>query len=499
MIRCNDCGYLNKPHLDTCANCGGSLETTANLKMERSSGGIIPSGKDDSPIIPTTKEEDEDEYLARKVHVQTNEKLESETNFYTVINTIGSGGFGSVYLVEDSNKNQYALKVLHLWEQHPKMYKEIRFRFRREFQAGKIQSDYIVKSHDSGSIGGNPFIVMTYCEGKDLRKVINNKTKLSEKRVTGIATDILNGLHDLHRAGIIHRDLKPENVLFDGKGKALLSDFGISGFVNSRGTQIDTKGRVQRIIGTRIYMPPEQMDFYQAFRSMGPVTDIYSFGVMMYEVFTNGRLPFGDIADIRNNEVAYLNKVKTKQWTPIQTMRPDISRHWASIISKCLEPLPADRFQTAPEVLKELKQLRSSIMTAKDNSNNYRGALSLVVMNGDEIGRTYHLNNLLKGNKKNKKLLTLGWFDNRNPRENDLSITEKFTKYVSRFHATLEYEKNEWYIRDGQWRNINGVVQWKMSINGVLVNSKEVDKFGHKIKPDDIITVGDTTLRVEAK
>ena len=118
-------------------------------------------------------------------------------------------------------------------------------------------------------------------------------------------------------------------------------------------------------------------------------------------------------------------------------------------------------------------------------------------MQGEEHGRKYNLNELCK--KKRSELLTAGWYDKDNPHANDIGIIENITKYISRHHATLEFDRDSqtWSIRDGQWLTIDHVSDWFLSTNGVLVNSKKVTEEGHSIVHGDIITLGDTTLRME--
>jgi len=101
-------------------------------------------------------------------------------------------------------------------------------------------------------------------------------------------------------------------------------------------------------------------------------------------------------------------------------------------------------------------------------------------------------------NSKSSGVLTIGWFNKDNPFTNDIGIAEFFTEYISNYHATLEYNSDDhhWYIRDGQWREKDGIPGWHKSTNGVLVQGSRVDESGKKLKPGDIIAIGDTTLKV---
>lgn len=107
-----------------------------------------------------------------------------------------------------------------------------------------------------------------------------------------IAHQVLYGLRALHQCGKVHRDLKPENVLLNKSGTAVLTDFGISGDRNKRMTERNILGKPRQIFGTYAYMPPEQVKRNRGDATVLPTTDIFSFGVMMYQLLTGGNLPF---------------------------------------------------------------------------------------------------------------------------------------------------------------------------------------------------------------
>ncbi|OWY26247.1 hypothetical protein C7N43_38790, partial [Sphingobacteriales bacterium UPWRP_1] len=466
MKTCSYCGFLNQYQAANCANCRQPL--------------VIESYTPAKGTIP------------QKLRLAPGNILQTPASTYTVQQEIGSGGFGTVYLVHDNLNREFAVKILHLWEIHPKDHEEVMGRFTREYEAGKVASPFIVQSINRGQCGGNPFIVMEYCPNGDLRQKMNRHW--DEPSVNRVAGNILMGLHQLHSSGIIHRDLKPENILFGKEHIAMLSDFGISGFLQNRSTRADWRGHVKNVFGTVVYMPPEQLDVKTAFRSVAPATDIFGFGVLMYELLTQGKLPFGDFEEFTQNRQLFFDKVKKGQLTPPQTYRQNLSNNWITILGQCLHPDPSKRFGSALELL---RYIPASQTISPPNPPQTppkpvtKNTLTLQIMNGDEYGRQYHLSQLLR--KKGKSILTLGWYDKQNPYDNDIPIVENYTKYISRYHATLEYAHNKWYIRDGQWRCINNLWQWKKSKNGTLVNSQTVTINGQPIYHNDIITVGDTT------
>ena len=218
-------------------------------------------------------------------------------NHYTITKSLGEGAFGMVFKVTDSHNKEYALKVLKLWEVHPEIRQQLADRFEMEYQTGQINSPYLVHSVGHGIVKGNPYILMEFCPKGDLGQASRN----TDWNLGG--QQILLGLKALHRCGKVHRDLKPENVLIKADGTAALTDFGISGDRNKRMTERNILGKPQQIFGTYAYMPPEQVNPHRD-ATVLPTTDIFSFGVMMYQLIT-GDLPFGPLRD-ENVLVLYL-------------------------------------------------------------------------------------------------------------------------------------------------------------------------------------------------
>ena len=186
---------------------------------------------------------------------------------YTVMKTLGEGSFGVVYLVEDSRGSKYALKLLRLWEVPSEIRQPLIDRFEMEYQTGQIASDNLVQSLDYGKVGGNPFIVMEFCPGGDLERLLGK----AGYRAPRICQEVLSGLKALHNHGKVHRDLKPENVLFKESGVAALTDFGIAGDRTHRMTQRNIFIRLNKDALT--YNDPDFVINYADIRCAdGPVT-----------------------------------------------------------------------------------------------------------------------------------------------------------------------------------------------------------------------------------
>ena len=313
--------------------------------------------------------------------------------------------------------------------------------------------------------------------------------------LTKAATHVLYGLKALHNCGKVHRDLKPENVLIKKNGDFALTDFGISGDRNKRMTERNILGKPKQIFGTYAYMPPEQLNPRKD-ATVLPTTDIFSFGVMMYQLIT-GKLPFGKL-DSERDLVQYLRRGKNGDWDRQSLSYAYGGRDWQQLIEKCLIPNFQERLQNVDAVLAlvpHIQRVQSSIIEEQaDYQTRIVNGVLLRIMQGEEYGRVYKLDDMLHGESS---ILSMGRKDEGV--YNDIAIKEENSSYISRKHCTLEldYDIGSWIIRDGQWdRNNTG--GWNKSTNGTYVNSKEVPVCGLPFNPGDIISIGDTKLRVEA-
>lgn len=410
-------------------------------------------------------------------------------NRYMVTKSLGEGAFGTVFKVSDSSGRVYALKILKLWEVPPEIRQQLVDRFEMEYQTGQINSPYLVHSVGHGFVEGNPYILMEFCPNGDLLHASKN----SNWNIIG--QHVLLGLKALHQCGKVHRDLKPENVLIKQDGTAALTDFGISGDRNKRMTERNLLGKPQQIFGTYAYMPPEQVNPHKD-ATVLPTTDIFSFGVMMYQLIT-GSLPFGGLND-QNELVSYLKAGKEGRWNRSALTMSRYGTMFKPVIEGCLQPNFHDRLQSVDDVLALLPkaemcqnaQLQQEVMPVPQNIRGY----ILRIMQGEEYGKTYDLSSI---GAQTGGLLTMGRRDASVM--NTLPIIEQNSSYISRKHCTFEYDASsqQWFIRDGQWDKAspNG---WKTSLNGTYVNAKEVSSNGYFLQVGDIISIGDTKLRVEA-
>jgi len=273
---------------------------------------------------------------------------------YKVLKLVGSGGMGSVYLAEhEILRKKVALKILH-YEQSKR--KDTVERFKREaIAASNIGQDNIVDVTDFGyTEEGNAYFVMEYVEGRSLADVMKEQRVLPLEFAVSVAAQIAVALYSAHGKGIIHRDLKPENILLTTKEGnypfVKIVDFGISKILQDDvkpDERLRTLTKSGAIFGTPEYMSPEQA----AGESVEPASDIYSLGVIMYEMLT-GRLPFFD-----DNYMKILHKHQYEFPELPSNVNPDIQPDVNAIIMKCLEKKPFNRYGTMLLLANDLKNI----------------------------------------------------------------------------------------------------------------------------------------------
>lgn len=273
---------------------------------------------------------------------------------YKIIELVGTGGMGSVYLAEhEILRKKVAIKILH-YEQSKR--KDTVERFKREaIAASNIGQDNIVDVTDFGyTEEGNAYFVMEYVEGRSLADVMKEQPVLPLEFAVSVAAQIAVALYSAHGKGIIHRDLKPENILLTNKDGnypfVKIVDFGISKILQADAKpdeRLRTLTKSGAIFGTPEYMSPEQA----AGESVEPASDIYSLGVIMYEMLT-GRLPFFD-----DNYMKILHKHQYEFPELPSNVNPDIPSDVNALIMKCLEKKPFNRYGTMMLLLNDLKNI----------------------------------------------------------------------------------------------------------------------------------------------
>lgn len=256
---------------------------------------------------------------------------------YVVQSQVGSGGMATVYRGVDQTLDRLvAIKVmLSRYAADP----AFAARFKQEAQAAAaLQSPYIVSVYDWGKEGDTYYIIMEYLRGTDLKTGIRSHGALAPRKVAQIGAQVCSALSVAHAHDIIHRDIKPQNIMIQPNGDAKVMDFGIARAKNSHLTQTNS------VLGTAHYVSPEQAQG----KELGPTSDLYSLGVVMYEAAT-GKLPFdGDDA------VSVALKQVNEEPVPPSEINPNVDDNLEAIIMKCMAKDPAMRFQTADELRRVL-------------------------------------------------------------------------------------------------------------------------------------------------
>lgn len=411
---------------------------------------------------------------------------------YKICKILGEGSFGTVYKVDDLQLHQIcALKILRLFDVSPDIRPDLCSRFLKEYETGRINCECLARSLAYNEVKGNPYIVMEFCPGGDLTPHLGK----SVQQAASICYDILIGLNALHTHGIVHRDLKPENVLFKADGRAVLTDFGIVGDKNHSQTKVDVWKRPKEIFGTHAYMAPEQRDRARGGVTRLPTTDMFSFGVLVYQLLL-GRLPFGRL-DTYDDLPAYKARAEKGEWDVAPLQYIDQSQFWYRLIKNCLQPDYTRRIRSAADAVKLLPPISSNkhefrqSLTASYRPSTVTHGFQLRVLNGQEHDRVYNLN--IQRDGRSVTLFTLGRLA-----DNDIMIKSNYNDYLSRHHCTIEATDRygrQWMVRDGQWDKKKG--RWHSSRNGTYINSSPVKDVGFYLQPGDIITLGDVTLRFE--
>jgi serine/threonine-protein kinase len=265
---------------------------------------------------------------------------------FRIVRRLGQGGMGQVYLAEQlSLKRNVALKVIkpQLAENKTSL-----ARFKQEAMAvAKISHANIVQIHWVDEQDGVHYMALEYVDGKNLREFIEKKGPPEVKLGLRIMSQVAMALQTASELGIVHRDIKPENILINRKGEVKVTDFGLS-----RHFKQDSNLTESRIaMGTPLYMSPEQVEG----RPVDHRTDIYSFGVSCYHLFT-GRPPFKGESPF---EVA-LQHVN-KEPVPLAEVRPDLPIDLCRIIHRMMAKQPEQRYQTGREILKDITKLREAL------------------------------------------------------------------------------------------------------------------------------------------
>jgi len=264
---------------------------------------------------------------------------------YQILEELGRGGMGVVYKAEDTKlKRTVALKFLPPELTHVPDVKE---RFMREAQAAAaLDHPNICTVHEFDEAEGKTYITMAYIEGQDLRKK-SESGPLELEDALSISMQAAEGLQAAHKKGVIHRDIKSANIMVTDSGQAKIMDFGLARMAEQ--TMLTQEGTA---MGTVAYMSPEQTQG----KAVDQRTDIWSFGVVLYEMLT-GDLPFKG-----EHEQAVVYAIRKDKHKPVTDARPEIPVSIGQVVDKALEKNPENRYQQIDELLDDLKSISVGIV-----------------------------------------------------------------------------------------------------------------------------------------
>ncbi|MCY4018020.1 MAG: serine/threonine-protein kinase [Chloroflexi bacterium] len=259
---------------------------------------------------------------------------------YEIVTQVGSGGMATVYQAYHERLDRHvAIKIMHDTFVQDSTFLE---RFQREARiVARLEHPHIVSVYDYDEFQGQPFFVMKYIEGGTLkRRLIKRGITLDE--IKSLMTMLADALTYAHEKGVLHRDIKPSNILIDERDLPYISDFGLARIVQTGDSTISH----DMMLGTPFYISPEQA---RGERNLSPATDVYSFGIILYELLV-GRAPF-----IADNSYAIVHEHIYTLPTPPSQINPDLSAGIDEVLLKALAKQPSERYQTATALINDFK------------------------------------------------------------------------------------------------------------------------------------------------
>ena len=312
--------------------------------------------------------------LGRGAEIALNALRSALADRYRVEEAVGSGGMAKVYLAHDvRHDRRVAIKVL-----RPELAAAVGAqRFLREIRVtASLQHPHILPLYDSGEAAGLVYYVMPLVEGESLRARLDREGQLPLRDALDIASSVASALDYAHRRRLIHRDVKPENILLAGGGpggdgdvQAMVADFGVAVAVASAGGDRMTESGI--VIGTPTYMSPEQA---KAERALGPESDVYALGVVVYEMLM-GEPPFTG-----PSSQAVVVKLTTDLPSPLRPRRSSIPEHVEAAVLKSLAKLPGDRFASAAEFADALNSSGAVALPRATPEPNVRTSISRITL-----------------------------------------------------------------------------------------------------------------------
>ena len=283
--------------------------------------------------------------------VQESQAIPQSIGRYTIVRSLGRGGFAEVFLARDEELDRSVALKVPLF--HAGMNEDGRLRFEREARvAASLGHPQIVPVYEFGDVGPVQFIAFAWCEGPTLAEWIECSGTIDFRTAALIVAHLAEAAQHAHQRGIVHRDLKPGNILIDEDASVAdqpvweqvrIADFGLARQLNVQDTTLTRDGQ---IIGTPAYMAPEQAsgDF-----DAGPAADVWALGMILFELLT-GKTPFR-----RPDLLTTIRAICDESVPAAKTFRQDVPAELAAIADLCLRKTPDDRYQSAHDLAVDLR------------------------------------------------------------------------------------------------------------------------------------------------
>jgi serine/threonine protein kinase len=309
---------------------------------------------------------------------------------YEVIERVGRGGMGAVYLGRDTVlEREVAIKVMSAdfaadETSRPRFYREAR-------AAAKLQHRNIVTIFEFGEEDDTPFIVMEFLRGQDLAKRLRAEPPLTLEQKIDIIAELCTGLHFAHEQGVIHRDVKPANIWLVPDGSVKLLDFGIAKFSSS------TMTRQGSVLGSISYMPPEQINGLE----VDGRADVFSAGVVLFELLT-GKKPFAG-----ESPTAVLARIMDDEPVRVEDLPPDLPKPLVAAVLKALQKDREKRYRHAADFGADLRLVRSAVVAATGSTGTDLDQLETMVTDPSRSGTIDSSSHQLAGSISVQRTATL--------------------------------------------------------------------------------------------
>ena len=321
MAKCATCGTELAAGVRFCPLCGTQVANTDDLATIDIAAPSSPKPPRSPSPSSSSRTSSAAEFLLSEGRFLPGRLLAGR---YRIIALLGKGGMGEVYRADDLTLGQaVAMKFL---PDEATRDEGLLERFRNEVRiARRVSHPNVCRVYDVGDVDGQTFFTMEYVDGEDLASLLRRIGRLPQDKALEIARQLCAGLSAAHSKGVLHRDLKPANIMLDGRGQVVITDFGLAGLADSiRGPEVRS--------GTPAYMAPEQI----AGKDVSQRSDIYSLGLVLYEVFTGKRAFAEKPAGVRNG---HGDRTPSRPSSVVKDIDPIVEK----VILRCLETEPSAR------------------------------------------------------------------------------------------------------------------------------------------------------------